>query len=109
MMMTIAICAMVVASRDSQYARNAGIRNGSGTRLTGGALIGGGGRGNCLLWRAAAQVEPPDQPRHRQPLDEDREGDDDEGGYDDRAALRHSFGNCKRKGQGERAPESAPE
>src|SRR5438445_11890359 len=103
MMTTIAIWATVVNKRESQKARNAAILKGSGTRLTSRALIGGSRGGNRLLSRPAAEVEPLDQPGHGQPLNQDRESDDDEGRDDDRATLWHGRRNGQRQSERERA------
>ncbi len=89
MTMTIAICAMVDASRASQKARKPGILKRFGEQLTAARLAASGGSGNRLVGRRIAEPEAVDQPWHGQALDEDREGDDDEGGDDDRVALGH--------------------
>ena len=56
-------------------------------------------RGNRPSASARGQPEAPDQPRHRQPLHQDREGDDHEGGEDDRVALRHGRRHGERQRQ----------
>src|SRR5689334_10913621 len=98
MTITIAIWAMVVASRANEKYRKGGIGSGSGSRLTAcrlpSALLGG----TRVFGLFACQVEPVDQPGHRQPLHEDREGDDNERGENDRAA----FGYICRNGQCQR-------
>jgi hypothetical protein len=66
--------------------------------------------GNCTFM----QFFPPesktvDEPWHGEALHEDRKGDDDEGGENDRVPLDHGRGNGKRKGQRECAAQPAPE
>src|SRR5437899_2062329 len=109
MITTIAICATVVSRRESQKARNAAILNGSGTRLTGGALIGSGRSGNRLLLWSVAKIEVLDQPRHGQALNEDREGHDHERRDDDCGSLGDGWGNRERQGERQRAAQAAPE
>src|SRR5205823_1449991 len=109
MITTIAICATVVSRRESQKARNAAILNGSGTRLTGRALIGGGRSGNRLRLGFATEVQALDQPRHREALNQDRKSDDHEGGGDDRLPLGHCRWQGQRERERKRTPKPAPE
>src|SRR3954453_18777921 len=109
MTITIAICAMVELSRATQKWRKAGIRSGSGRKLTPRLL--GGGRGSGNRWRGPfpPKLELPDQRRHGQALHEDRESDDREGCEDDRIALRHGRWDRQGERKGERTAQSAPE
>src|SRR4051794_17006527 len=109
MTMTMAIWAMVVLSRASQKARNAGILSGSGSRLTPGRLASGPGPRNCRLRFGLVESKALYEPWHGQTLDQDGEGHDHECNEDDRVALRHAGGDgeCERQRQG--AAQPAPE
>src|SRR6476661_6599518 len=79
------------------------MRSGSGTRLTEARLALRHRCRNWLLWRWPREIEVLDQHWHGQALNQDREGDDDEGRDDDGVPLHH----CRRHGQSERESKRA--